>query len=257
MIKLIATDLDGTLLQNGAQSLQPSTLKLIKQLMDKGIIFVAASGRQYPNLKRLFKGIDHNMVFLCENGSLVMYQDKVIKKSTLERSLGQSILLDISKEPGCEILLSGENTCYIENHDTEYLVHMRDHVKNNVTPVSDIFRVKEDYLKISAYIKSGVSKYYEDHFMNNWNGKTQCAIAGFDWFDFTALGTNKGTAIEKLQELFHITPDECMAFGDNYNDIEMLSSVQYSYAMANAKPSVKEVCKYSTDLVEKILRELL
>ena len=55
-IKFIASDLDGTLLLNGAQKVSEELIPLIKRLNDEGIIFCAASGRQYPNLRRLFGG---------------------------------------------------------------------------------------------------------------------------------------------------------------------------------------------------------
>lgn len=53
MIKLIASDLDGTLLQNDAQALTPRAIDLISKLCDAGIHFVSASGRQYDNQKRV------------------------------------------------------------------------------------------------------------------------------------------------------------------------------------------------------------
>ena len=53
--------MDGTLLLNGAQELQPKTYELIQKLMDKGIIFVAASGRQYANLRRLFAPVENKI----------------------------------------------------------------------------------------------------------------------------------------------------------------------------------------------------
>ena len=61
MIKLIASDLDGTLLLNHAQSLNPGTAELIHELTKQGRIFAAASGRQYPNLYRLFHGVEVSM----------------------------------------------------------------------------------------------------------------------------------------------------------------------------------------------------
>ena len=57
MIKLIASDLDGTLLQNGAQELTPRAIRLIREITQKGIHFVAASGRQYDNERRVFDEI--------------------------------------------------------------------------------------------------------------------------------------------------------------------------------------------------------
>ena len=72
MIKLIASDLDGTLLLNHAQSLNPGTAKLIHELTKQGRIFAAASGRQDPNLYRWVHGVEDEIAYLCENGALVM-----------------------------------------------------------------------------------------------------------------------------------------------------------------------------------------
>ena len=64
MLKLIASDLDGTLLQNGARTLSDTVIEQIKQLKEMGILFVAASGRQYTNLQRLFAPVCEEMC-LC------------------------------------------------------------------------------------------------------------------------------------------------------------------------------------------------
>ena len=72
-IKLIATDLDGTLLLNGAQKCNDELFPLIEQLTDKGVLFCAASGRQYSSLKNLFKPVQDKILYLCENGTQVFY----------------------------------------------------------------------------------------------------------------------------------------------------------------------------------------
>ncbi|MDU4936806.1 MAG: HAD hydrolase family protein, partial [Peptostreptococcaceae bacterium] len=64
------------------------------------------------------------------------------------------------------------------------------------------------------------------------------------WVDFMNLDINKGNAIKKLQEIYEITYDECMAFGDYLNDYEMMQECKHSYAMANAHPKLKEICNY-------------
>ena len=65
MIKLVASDLDGTLLLNGAQQLPEEIFPLIRELKKLGILFVAASGRQYPNMRRLFDPVADEMAFIC------------------------------------------------------------------------------------------------------------------------------------------------------------------------------------------------
>lgn len=84
MIKLIASDLDGTLLQNGSQALTSRAVPLICRLAEKGILFAAASGRQYPNLVRLFGAAAKDMAFICENGAFAVYRDEVIAKAVME-----------------------------------------------------------------------------------------------------------------------------------------------------------------------------
>lgn len=70
MVKLIASDLDGTLLQNGARDVNPIVFDQIRTLKEHGIMFAAASGRQYLNLRRLFTPVQDDIAYIAENGSL-------------------------------------------------------------------------------------------------------------------------------------------------------------------------------------------
>ena len=182
MIKLIASDLDGTLLQNGAQELNPGTVQLIHELTKQGRIFVAASGRQYPNLKRLFAPVSDEIAFICENGSLVVYQDKILAKHIIPRTTGQEILNAMMEREGCEALLSGVNTCYIQPKDEAYMIHIRDVVKNTVTVVDDILKVEEPYLKISVYEKNGINN-SEDYWNERFGKEVTVVTSGNLWLD--------------------------------------------------------------------------
>ena len=84
MIKLVASDLDGTLLLNGAQQLPEEIFPLIRELKKLGILFVAASGRQYPNMRRLFDPVADEMAFICENGALAVRNEKVFYQDNFE-----------------------------------------------------------------------------------------------------------------------------------------------------------------------------
>ena len=70
------------------------------------------------------------------------------------------------------------------------------------------------------------------------------------------INTHKGNAIKLLQEVIKVTSDETVAFGDNFNDIEMLSDAKYSYAMENAHEEVKKVANYTCKNVIETLKEL-
>lgn len=256
MIRLIASDLDGTLLLNGAQSLRPETTGLIQKLTRQGRIFAAASGRQYANLCRLFKGVEEEIAYICENGSLVIYQGKILEKHIIPRETGQEILKAMMEKDGAEALLSGVDTCYIQAKDPDYAVHLRDVVKNNVTEVPDILKTTEPYLKISVYEKAGVNKsqaYWKERF----GDRVTVVTSGNAWLDTMPKGVDKGSAIHTLMEKLGITPEETLVLGDNFNDIEMMDAVKYSFAMEKAASEVKAHCRYETALVEDTLREIL
>ena len=92
MIKLIASDLDGTLLHNGAQKLTPRAIELIHELTQKGVHFVAASGRQYDNERRLFSEIKDEISYIGENGSICIHQGKVISRGIIADDLALSLI---------------------------------------------------------------------------------------------------------------------------------------------------------------------
>ena len=75
MIKLIACDMDGTLLDS-AKRLPAELPEVIAKLKEKGVLFCVASGRQYASLRRDFDAYADDMLFICENGALVMQRDQ-------------------------------------------------------------------------------------------------------------------------------------------------------------------------------------
>ena len=99
MIKLIASDLDGTLLQNGAQELTPYAIDLIHRITEKGIHFIAASGRQYDNERRLFADIKDEISYIAENGSLCIHEGKVISRGIIPDDLAYRIMHEIKRNP--------------------------------------------------------------------------------------------------------------------------------------------------------------
>ena len=125
MIHLIASDIDGTLLQGGQTRLDPALFDVIERLEQHGIRFAAASGRQYTNLRRLFAPVADKIDYICENGSLVISDGSVLYKQVIDRALGTKILRCMLEMEGCEPLLSGVMQCYVQPKNPAYADHMR------------------------------------------------------------------------------------------------------------------------------------
>ena len=98
MIKLVASDLDGTLLQNGAQELTPRALDLVRRLTEKGIVFVASSGRQYDNEVNLFKPVKDQISYIAENGSICIHKGNVIFRTVIAPELIRRTIDEVKKD---------------------------------------------------------------------------------------------------------------------------------------------------------------
>lgn len=258
MIKLIASDLDGTLLQNGAQSLPENVIPFIEKLAtEHNILFVAASGRQYPNLVHLFGSASRHMAFICENGSLVFYQDKLLVSHPMEKEAALAISHDILSLPGCELQISGEKTCYLIPKNEAFLDRMVNHVKNDIKVLNTPEEHPEPYYKISVFEASGIAEGHGPELLARHKDKAQCTISGKAWLDCVAPDVNKGRALQELIDTLGIASGECVAFGDNYNDLEMLNVVKYGYIMDNAIPEIKSQFSYHCADVVETIKDLL
>lgn len=260
MIKLIASDLDGTLLLPGAQTISPRAISLIRQLKQKGVHFVAASGRQYDNEKRLFRDVHNDISYISENGSLCYHQDQVIFRTAIDDALARRILTEIRSQNYFEVVVSREDRCFIENRNAAFVHHIVDEVKNTTTVVDDILTVDGPIVKIAICNMSDgphiVDKYLK-RLQDLFGREIKVVTSGNLWIDFIAPGTNKGVALSHLLDRLHIRPEECIAFGDQYNDVEMLQMVGCGYAMSGAAPGIAYYADSVTDSVEDVMEDVL
>ena len=260
MIKLIASDLDGTLLPEHGQNLSDRTLDLIHQITEKGIHFVSASGRQYDNQRRVFEKIKDEISYIAENGSICIHDGEVVDRTSIAPSLCKRIMEEIKTDGRFEAVISCDRTCYIEDRDKDYVHLVTGIMKNTTDIIDDIRNITEPILKIAICnmrYDGDVFMAYLKHLKELFKDEIKIVTSGNVWIDFIAPGSNKGTALQALMKKFDVKPEECMAFGDQYNDIEMLKLVKYSYTMTHCAPGVEKYSVYQTEHVEDVLEELL
>ncbi len=257
MVKLIASDLDGTLLQNGAHDLNPIVFEQILTLKECGILFVAASGRQYLNLRRLFTPVQDDIAYIPENGSLCIYKGETLSKGIIDHDLAYRILDEIAKYPQYNCIISGERVCYSTSKNPEFYNHMVNVIQNNMKFIDDPkTEISEPILKIAVCDYSGTDS-CEKHLKEKFSSEIKVVTSGNLWVDFICPAANKGSALKDLLNHLHIDARDCIAFGDQYNDVEMLQTAGTSYAMANAAPGIDKYATNVTDSVEKILQQII
>ena len=256
MIKYIASDLDGTLLQGGAQMPDPAIFDLILELKKKGILFVAASGRPYKNLRLLFETVKDDIAYVAENGSLCVYKDEVIAKGHIERELGLSIIDAGKKYEGCRPLLSCETDIFTDSTDEAYIKHVREVLHYDLKTVPDLLEIQDPFLKLAMCDFKGTDAIGE-YFKKLFSSEIKIVTSGNIWIDFIAPDANKGSSLEALLKRLHISPEDGIAFGDQYNDVEMLELAGTSYAMSNAAPGIAYYADYVTASVPEVLEDVL
>ncbi|MDO5136613.1 MAG: HAD family hydrolase [Eubacteriales bacterium] len=257
MIKLIASDLDGTILQNGAQEISEEMFSLIRQLREKGILFAAASGRQYANMRRLFAPVFEDMAFVCENGAVTFYQGELLYQDVFDRGLMRDILKEAYEKEGTEFSCSTKDFYYMKPKSEHYIRLMTEVVDCEYKVIQSLDEIREPCIKVAVYEEGGITEESRLYWQERFQDRCRVVTSGFAWLDFIPFHTNKARGVKKLLDMNRIAPEECLVFGDEYNDIEMLEAVKYSFAMKNAKPGVKAAASYETESVEEILKKLL
>ncbi|NLM72507.1 MAG: HAD family phosphatase [Clostridiaceae bacterium] len=256
MIKLVACDIDGTLLHGDDTRINPKIFEKIKLLKQKGILFCAASGRQYINLQRLFTPVADEIYYSCENGAVVFGPGNpgpLLGKTVMDRDLVRKLSQEIMDQPNCEVLFSGAYMCYLWPKKPDTLELISPFVDKLIT-VGSIDEITEDFVKVSAYCRDGAAK-YERMWGPVWSSHCNVAIGGEKWLDFTL--SDKGVGIATVCRALGIHPSEVMAIGDNYNDLPMLKLVGSPVIMENAVPELRNMFTRKCRDVESVLDELL
>ena len=255
-IQLVASDIDGTLLLNGAKTLDPEIFKLIHELHEKGIVFMAASGREYTNLRNLFAPVADDIAYLCLNGCLTFYQNECISKEIMDTTIARKLITIIQKDPNAEVLVSGEKTCYITPKNKSYYEHLITTVKNHVTIVDDLLNITEPYTKISAYFKNGVNENYQ-YYTDMFDKDITVQIGGKCWLDCAPKDVNKSTGFLKLLSYLNIPAENTVMFGDNDNDKQILQTCGYPISMETAVPSIYKLFPTHVNSVNEGIHSIL
>lgn len=238
--RLVASDIDGTLLLDWSpEGIDPRVFDDIREARRRGAVFLASSGRQYPNLRRLFSPLADDIAYLCENGALVIVGGEVVVRRAMPRDLALELCHAIMDEPGCDLLVSGERTSYVLEDAPAFAEHMRRVVGNDVTCVRRPEDIPEPLVKVSYHADDAVMRQVRDGFEQRFGATCKVVTSGATWMDVMARGVDKGWAMRELGDVLGIAPEEMVAFGDNENDREMLELVGRPYLMEGGNPSMR------------------
>lgn len=240
MIELVASDMDGTLLDEHSR-VPAETYDIIRRLNAAGVRFVAASGRRYDTLREFFEPVADSMDFVASNGAQVvvggtLVDREVFSYAALKRLLGVVRMFDC-----LHLVVYDRTNSYLLSDPSSFECEFDKDLPNPVAvdelPSAETSIVKasifcEDALMDMAYV---LTRELDDDFV--------FAPSGKKWIDVMQRGVNKATGISQVLDAYGIAPERVLAFGDSMNDYEILRMVGESRAMANGRSAVKQISK--------------
>ncbi|MBP3656005.1 MAG: HAD family hydrolase [Clostridia bacterium] len=261
MIRLIACDMDGTLLDS-RKRLPQDILPVLRALKERGVLFAVASGRQYAALRRDLEEIADDILFICENGALVMHHDKRLLIDPVDPADLPRIIGAVQGMERVYPVICCAEKAYVQRGASDYFLRETLPYYPSCEMVDDL-RAKcaeGDVCKVAFFDEGDAQTGEYPALQETLGGRLAVILSGSHWVDVMKPGVHKGKAMEGLQQMLGIAPEECMAFGDYLNDCELLAAVGESYAMANAHPDLKAMAKYiapsnDEDGVLRVLRE--
>lgn len=246
MIKLIVTDIDGTLVPEGTNDINPELFSLIKFLKTKGIRFVVASGRHKSCIDKMFAPVKDDILYITSNGAYTGTTNHQMAVSAFTKNVYQQLFHDFDTQIQKPYYAETIDTAYTICPDSEFIHFMNESYGYDMQHCSSMSDIKDTIIKLALYHPEHISM-IDSEWLTKWNKICKSVISGTHWIDFIPQNTNKGSALAKLQQSLGITIQETVAFGDQVNDVEMLKQAYFSFAVDNANPTVKNAARFTCD----------
>ncbi|SEO66614.1 hypothetical protein SAMN04488134_110113 [Amphibacillus marinus] len=250
MIKLFATDLDGTLLQQHTYVTNKDHIALTS-ISALGVDLTFASGRSDQEMTQLFKELGVNGHRVSQNGAFVVNkQGEVITESHLDQKVSPH-LYDVIKKKGHHFFISTrdhihyeEKTAFIENIQGIFKFPLKhsptianDLTNSTLASKFMILAEQTDLLELKTEIDRA------------FNGQIDCFLSATKCLDIVPVGINKAAGLNHLLQSLNIKANELAVIGDSYNDIEMLKMTPHSFVMSTADEVVKQAGAHVVDHV--------
>ncbi len=267
MIKLLALDLDGTLLDSQGQ-ISDANQKAIRAAEEKGVLVTIATGRRFRDARPVGIGLELNAPMITHNGALLKYAATLdtVAYSLLDRATSLEILR-VGKAFGGDALLSsdphGKGTLMYDRLSDDNIPLQRyiawskrlhgDEAKDAVHHVERLEDQLDSAEVIHISFSGGCKRMAEmGAVLDEELGSTVTLLSTvYPLLDFTLIDilppdASKGVGLEKLAAINGLTPENVMSIGDNFNDLAMLEFAGTPVVMGNADPKLLERPEFYT-----------
>lgn len=243
MIRLIASDIDGTLIPEGTNSLPADVYEMIREVTDQGLTFVISTGRHAQSVHHLFEPVKDRILMITSNGTYAGSWDDMLFQYVIDRDVVLKLIHDFDTL-GLSWVAETKDQTFTYSKDEGFYHVMTEDYGYALIVYDDDAPLPENIMKFSLYSPVDILQ-DAGHLVPDWRQFTQAVVSGRNWINFVPVDAGKGNALKALADRLKVTPDEIAAFGDQENDISMLAVAAHSYAMANAAEIVKNNARFT------------
>jgi Cof subfamily protein (haloacid dehalogenase superfamily) len=241
MIKLIVSDLDGTLIHNHT-TIKDEDVEALKRAADLGIGIAVASGRMYPEIGAIMERIGLTGTHaISQNGAYVhMAGGQLVAKHAFAPEL--LLKLVAAAVPSNFTMMFSAPDHYIAERTTDHIEQLRGRLFAPLEIVPDVKeRLGLDIVcgKVSLFGEVDELKIYKHRLTEEFGSVIDAYISDIDCMDIMPSGVSKGTGLHALLGGLSVTPEEAICIGDSFNDISLFAEIPASFAMAGSHADVR------------------
>lgn len=238
MIKVVISDLDGTLL-TANHNISQRTHDTIKTLIADGIKFIIATGRHHSDVAPIVESLGGNIFYITSNGARVHDQNGNLFHS---ESIGADIvedLIGLSRNYDVHCNIYDGDDWYVETPE-EKLLGMHPESNFIYQQVNFFDLEHKDVSKVFFLGDHNTLQKLQTHIHQQHQEKVSSTFSATYLLEVMTQGVNKGNTLQKVLDYKNIDPQHAIAFGDGLNDFEMLRLVKHGVVMRNAHAQLKE-----------------
>lgn len=252
MIKLIVTDLDGTLL-GADKSIHAVNRQALDEADSWGATVCFASGRMYPEIRYIMDEIGKSYYAVSQNGSFVHSpDDELIKYSSFPSSLARELFRLADPYGFARFVFCVDQTIYTPVKTAAYAQYEArifapcTEIEGNL---EDLFGGRLQPSKLTFYGDIKELEILQDQVRRYFPHQVNAEISDLDCLDFMPGDTSKGQSLLYLMKQLNISADEVACFGDSFNDLSMFKVTPHSFAMAHSKKAIRDQARHIVDSV--------
>ena len=245
-IKAIFMDMDGTLLRSD-RTLSEKLKQKLKELSDKGVKICIATGRMFKASKKYIdyiEGVKEPTIHY--NGGMIVDPNtgEILYEKAINPELVKKII-DISRQSKVHLNLYYKDEMYIDSESEEGLIYAK---RSGVPYIVENFENYKGKTSTKGLFIGENTRLVElKKELEEKIDELNYVFSSPSYLEVLPKVSNKGLGVLEMLKRFGLTTDEAMAFGDQWNDLEMLKTVKYGYLMGNADEKLKE--KFSHDRI--------